>query len=123
MEPIVDPMLFYWIGVCDDAKIVAVVVSMLLLVIGVFGQAFCNDFDMKIPKWFFKLVWVLVVIFGLCSVFVPTSRTLTQMLVARNVTPDNLKVVQGVAVDARDSLKADIIDIIRAVTEKKDEKK
>ena len=84
---IINPMLFYWIGVVDVVKGIAAVATMISGV-GIFiGFLTSLDFD---EGWkAVKLFALTFVISGLIALFVPSQDTLLYMQIAKMATVEN----------------------------------
>lgn len=105
MEPIINPMLIYLIGFCEDLKLFlfsAFLLSLLptiiyiLLIVVYIGV---NDADGKeeIKYYIKKTIIFSVISFVLWLLFaiVPSRQTALAMLALYYVTPDNVQIVQG----------------------------
>jgi len=127
MEPIINPMFFYWVGLCGNLVIFSGVVTsvlgiaiLILILVPVLGYDELAEGTIKTCWRWVKLLVLPMVLSALTCVLLPSGRTLTKMVVAKNITPDNLTALQSLVGDAKDSLKADILEIVQAVNEKKD---
>lgn len=101
MEPIIDPKLFYLCDVCETLDVVMVV----LLVAGVISliahaviycdSAFYNDGDFNGDIKKFKrgiyITVIAIVISLLGAIFVPSRKTIYQMIVFDNITENNIE--------------------------------
>jgi Na+/melibiose symporter-like transporter len=124
MEPIIDPMFFYWIDVCGGVKLAAEA-TLILVVIGTIMSAvfYATPLDDDMQRWASRMFkWCLLAVVATTSVviFTPTRQTLILMQVAKNITPDNVQSLKQLTGDVRESVKADIIDIMEAVTKEGD---
>lgn len=105
MTPIIDPMIFYWIGVCENLGVFLTVITVLFFIsiviiwvcVGVTIDFCCYDKDdlgliIKARKWTIILV-ILGVIFGSAAAFTPSKDTLYAMTIAGCITEDNIEYV------------------------------
>ena len=104
MTPIIDPMIFYWIGVCENLGaflILLAVLSGLAIIItwAVIGIniSFGNYLDDAVAtargrKWTL-LFSILLIIFGTAAAFTPTKETLYAMTIANCITEDNIEYI------------------------------
>lgn len=99
MTPIINPALFYWIQVLDTTRIVAITICVFgTLASGItigcsFDASFTMDeFRERIAGMKKALIAVVVVIVVclLLAIFIPSEETMTRMIVARTITPDNV---------------------------------
>jgi hypothetical protein len=105
-EPIVSPILVYLIGVCDTVWTGALCVAMV-------GAIFCTivfilasldaydygEFDKKAAK-LLKTFFFVTCVCALLALFVPSSETAIAMLVAKNVTPETIRLVERTAAES-----------------------
>lgn len=129
--PIIDPMIFYWLQVLDTlSKVIG-----LLLVLGLAAVLFLtiaafveNDLgsnseyrDGYIKKCFskrdmyisiLKKVAVALIIPILFEIFVPSKSTMIQMMVAKEVTAENIQTSKKFVIDT-------IVEVKNALDEKK----
>ncbi len=93
--PIINPMLFYWINTLNNLRIFAGVVALFLPFIYLFesGVVFIDRGD-EGAKEFEKKTWkkwaAVELIAVLILVFVPSKETVYEMIIAQNVTVENL---------------------------------
>ena len=108
--PIISPWIFYLISVFDALKIILTIVSIALGFVMVFLLAgfFCNleyYSDVKEAwedyKWIKKFVVGLIVIL-LLLVVIPSKETMYTMLVADNVTYENVEIATDTIKDGVD---------------------
>ena len=94
--PIVDPMWFYWISVVDNVKLVlsviASIVSFALILAIIIMAVECEDID-EFREAFKKLKGAQIGTFAVCLIlmtcFMPSSKTLIKMEIAKHVTYEN----------------------------------
>lgn len=96
MNYIVDPAIFYWISVLDSLKTVSIVLMIISIVCAFICVAmFCtnNDWwdeeDMTKFKRFARVLTAVFAISVLLVVFVPSEKTMTEMLIAKFATVEN----------------------------------
>ena len=123
MNPIIDPMVFYYGQLLQAAYGIGIFVSSVLafgyivLVVGLLtGDVRMKETE-EVSLWKLVGFFILIVMMFLGSLSIPTKNTYYRMVIARNLTPNNLEQLQGLADDTMESLKGDIIDIIHGVTE------
>ena len=127
MEPIISPLLIYFIGIADSvrqtANMLAFVSSMCcLLCLGFYfyhaGNSLYSDGIekeagikiAKASKIASKFMGVVFVVTLLLSVFVPSKQVLISMAVANIVTVDNIK-------GANDFVKSNVQDYVNMIVE------
>ena len=83
MEVIINPMWFYLIGMCDS------LINTIIFILFVLGfLIFINSLDgEKAPK----ILWIMFITFLILVTFIPTSNTVTKMLIASQVTTDKVE--------------------------------
>ncbi len=93
-EPIINPWVFYLISLCDKVSVVCTITAMVFVVMAVvmtIGMAIDGDPDDKSLR---KIVVIMYAVGGVCALlalFVPSSETAIAMLVAKNVTPETIR--------------------------------
>lgn len=100
MEPIINPMWFYTIGLCDS------LINTIIFILFVLG--FLIFIDCLKGEGVPKNLWIMFIIFLILVTFIPTSSTLTKMLISSQVTIDKV----DKSVDAIEKVCNDIITII-----------
>lgn len=128
MEPIINPMFFYWLptinilgNVFEIFATLLTIVAIVMIVVKIFIEALSEEKDkIEFRKFPFKLIIFMWVSFLILAIFIPSKQTLIEMEVARNITYDRLDKVVEVGKDLKNSLKSDIIDIIKTIN-KEDE--
>jgi len=129
MEPIIDPMIFYIEYLLNVFKFVAFLActvsvgSIVLAIVCGNETATLDPLSPEATKTFLIVGIIGLCIFLPCCVFVPNGKLYLKMKVAENITPDNLKAIQGYTKEVKESIKADIIDIINSVDERQREEK
>lgn len=111
MQPIINPMWFYLIKICDTiVEFAGILIIILIILIIVGGIAiFCIHVDVNISDFFDeeavetmnkiksiikRYIIILSTAIGII-VFVPDGDTIYKMLVASQVTPNNIQLVGG----------------------------
>ena len=88
----INPIWFYFIGLCDDIIEIATVISVFCL-IGIFVgyilklAGFEEEIENKIPV---KLMAIIGIISLIVSLIVPSSTTVKEMMIASVVTHENV---------------------------------
>jgi hypothetical protein len=125
MEPIISPWLIYLIGMVDGLHVLFIasflVLGILLIIMLIItGFAYLEDDDdlKNISKKSRFLIPVFITVFCL-SIVVPTKNTVIGMIVAQQITPDNVKAAINAGKDFKDEVKKDVLDIILAITNEK----
>ena len=91
MNYIINPSWFYWIGVVDVIKMLALFVTIILAI--VWGlMLFSYAMDREGSKRTLILMALLVISSALIFIFIPSKETLIQMKIAEFVTYDNAKI-------------------------------
>lgn len=95
MEYYINPMWFYWLHVIESLRGVCIgllIISAVAIV--VIGIAICDESDgdiEKLGKRIIKFCCFSLIISTLTLVFVPTKETMIEMMIARQVTPQNVE--------------------------------
>jgi len=125
MEPIISPWAVYWICMLSNIQglfgaIVAacVIVSIASLVI---ADDAGEEVDISWPRAVkrVKKLAVVGVISLLIATMMPTKEIVLSMIAARHITPDNITKAVQVGADWKETLKADVIDILEGVQDGK----
>jgi len=112
MEPIINPLYFYWMSllgrVSQAAIIFAVFSGIAAIVTAIWYMCIVNDdcYAKWLPlslKWF-KVSLIIFIITFVLAMAIPDKDTLIEMMVFKHVTPDNIAA-------ATDSVKG-IVDYI-----------
>lgn len=96
MNYIVNPMIFYWMSVLNSLK----VVSILFLILSSVGIVICvavfcansdwlDEDDMASIKKWTRVVIAVFAVSVLLVIFVPSEKTMTEMLIAKFATVEN----------------------------------
>ncbi len=93
-EPIINLWIFYFLGVLRNVNGILVVCFVVLLVCGVIGAAlFVGSSEWERERYIDdgkNFGRVAVIILALC-IFVPSEKTVYQILIARQITPGNVE--------------------------------
>lgn len=100
MKPIINPWLFYWMEIANSIRDVSIIAAVLTGVVITFStiMAICSNKEEEKENIYIhrKSLSYLLKIFIptlLIATFTPLSNTMMKMLVADNVTPNNLEIV------------------------------
>lgn len=126
MEPIINPMFFYLLSIVDNISRFFVWISIVgaaiiaiwgfILLMGADGKderQNIKDHIKRIPK---KLIIFSYMFCFWAAILIPTKATLIEMEVARNITYDRVEKAVEIGKDLKNTLKTDILDIIKAAT-------
>lgn len=124
MEPIISPLLIYLLEIVNNINVSFCIFSIIFGIIFVFFVIFYIIFtiekyepNLKIIKKFTWIIYVFILSLIL-NIFIPSRNTVIGMIVAKQITPDNIKSAAKVGKDLKDEIKKDVLEIILAVTEK-----
>ena len=94
MEPIINPMWFYWIDVIGGLETLAIVFCVIsaFVIAGALVGCLLEEANIipKVKKWFIASI-VGVIFFSFMIVFIPSKETMITMVVAQNVTTENIE--------------------------------
>ena len=114
-DPIINPWVFYLIGLCDNVSVVCTVVAVVLVELAVFltiGLVIDGDF---VDKRMSKSVVILYAVGGvsaLLAVFVPSGTTVTAMVAANNITPETVAAVGRTVTESAETITQVILQTI-----------
>lgn len=117
-EPIINPWVFYLIGLCDNVSVVcaaAAIVLLLLAVVLTITMVLDGDLVDKIMR---KTVVILYAVGGvslLLAVFIPSGTTVTAMVAANNITPETVAAVGKPVTEAAEAITRVIVQTIKEV--------
>jgi hypothetical protein len=120
-EPIIDPMIFYWIDILEKAGSLPPLTLLGGFLGGVFIFIVCtlrDCTDKQLGKYlgtWGAFVIVSFLILCLVNVFIPSKDTMYKMLIAKQVTPHNLQVTGETVDKALDKVVEKIIKITQEV--------
>ena len=119
-EPIISPWLFYAMSMADKLECFFLFVTAILGIVSFFAvMCFADDCSDSEIKSDCKRVWKAFFIFCLISVLVPSSGTITKMIIAQNITPANVQLLGDGAEKAVDKIIEKIINCQKKLEEKK----
>lgn len=131
MEPIISPWLIYAISISDSIKDAFNVFTIIIFIGGIIVACiltFADELEWVSENktttikgtigWF-----VFFIIFGLLSILTPSKNTLIGMIVADQITYDNVSKGVDAGKNLKNELKKDVLDIIEAITKEKKEMK
>lgn len=110
MTPIINPWFFYWSSVCDGVFIVSTVVFLIALAVSIIVIAFHFSGDTDFDKAIKPAVTITIVAM-LLMMFVPSSKTLIRMEVARNITVERIENVRENSEEFVDSMVERIMEL------------
>jgi hypothetical protein len=133
MEPIISPWLIYLLGIIGDSNIAwdfgffilisLSIVSYLVLHIVPANEISNNiEFVQKIQKISRNGTIISIILFIIANL-IPSKTTIIQMIVAKNITPNNLSLVIKEGKALKENIKKDVLDIIMAIGEKSNKDK
>lgn len=98
MEPIINPWIFYLMDLANGLRAVAFGTMMLgFLIGGISLMIYGMEHDKLVPWKYLKWFIIAIAAGGVLTIFIPTQETLTKMLVASFITPDNINLgIEGV---------------------------
>ena len=113
MTPIINPIWFYLMNVCENLvewfAIISVVMGFiaigLALIIFLYTSNDNNSTESELFKWCTKHLKRVTAILGVCIIFstvIPTEDTLIKMFIAKTVTYENVEDAKQEAVDLVD---------------------
>lgn len=117
-DPIINPWVFYLIGLCDNVSVVCTITTLVFVAMAVvmtLGMAVDGD---PVDKSLRKIVVILYAVGGvsaLLAVFVPSSTTVTAMVAANNITPETVAAVGQTDTDAAEAITQVIVQTIKEV--------
>lgn len=117
-DPIINPWVFYLIGLCDNVSItcsVAAVVFVALAVVLTIGMVIDGE---PVDKSIRKMAVILYAVGGvstLLALFVPSSTTVTAMVAASNITPETVAAVGQTVTESAETITQVIVQTIKEV--------
>lgn len=114
-EPIISPWIFYWMSVIDNLHSLIGFIGLLATGITMW---FCLDWIVKLGdkdysvkyKQKIKLFACIGLVCAVLFALIPSQTTLTRMIVASYVTPQNIEIMQGEANKSVDYLINKIVE-------------
>ena len=98
MEPIINPWIFYFMSLADGFRDAGFVITIIAFGVGVIALVAYNIEEGGLMPWKY-LKWFVIAFIagGAISILIPSQETITKMLVASFITPDNVELgVEGV---------------------------
>ena len=98
MEPIINPWIFYFMNLADGFRGAGYVITIIAFAVGVISLVAYNIDEGGLMPWkYLKWFVIAFVAGGAMSILIPSQETITKMLVASFITPDNVELgVEGV---------------------------
>lgn len=102
MKPIINPLLFYLVDIISNLKIMCCIFPLAIL--GGFIILIACDEDASEEKLnrLFKKWFIVTIAFLAFTLFLPSKKTCYQMMVASQVTEENIKSAEDVIKDSVD---------------------
>lgn len=102
MTPIINPWLFYLVDVISNLKIMFCIFPLVILA-GILLWIVCDeDANEEKLNRLFKKWFIVVIVFLAFTLFLPSKKTCYQMMVASQVTEENVKKAEDVIKDSVD---------------------
>lgn len=124
MEPIISPWLIYVIGQVDKIEGVCFLFAMLAGIASVISTIFwvgnAHEPAVTVAKKVSRIAYPLFIFLIIPFVVIPSSKTIIGMVVAQNVTTDNVCDALKFGEDIKETLKADVFEIIEAIQEREE---
>lgn len=114
-EPIISPWIFYWMSVVDNLRSLIGFIGLLATGTTI---CFCLDWIVQLGdknysvkyKQEIKLFACIGLVCAVLFALIPNEKTLTRMIIASYVTPQNIEIVQGEANKSVDYLINKIVE-------------
>jgi uncharacterized 2Fe-2S/4Fe-4S cluster protein (DUF4445 family) len=116
MTPVISPWVFYLMPICDNIGIICSIFGVLAAIAAIAVCITCtveehdrySDEDfVKSLKAFRKILVPVATVLVTLSIFIPSEKTITKMLIAQNVTYERVEA----ATDTVQSVYEDIMDL------------
>ena len=94
MTPVINPWVFYWISILDDLDSIlkiATILSLIIIIWILFGKEDCEESDLEFLKKTVKYMTITFFVSLFLIIFIPSSETITKMIVAQNVTYERIE--------------------------------
>lgn len=98
MEPIINPWIFYFMSLADGFRAAGYIIAIAAFAVGIIALLAYNLDEGGLMPWKY-LKWFIIAFVGggVISILIPSQETITKMLVASFITPDNIELgVEGV---------------------------
>ena len=118
-DPIINPWVFYLIGLCDNVSVVCIVVAVIFALLAVVLTIAMVIYDLDcvpVDESILKTVVILYAVVGvsaLMAVFVPSSTTVTAMVAANNITPETVAAVGQTVTESAETITRIILQTIK----------
>lgn len=120
-DPIINPWVFYMIGLCDNVFItctVAAVVFVVLALVLTIGMVIDGIDGLPADKSVRKMAVILYAVGGvsaLLALFVPSGTTVTAMVAANNITPATVAAAGRTVSESAETITRIILQTIKDV--------
>lgn len=120
-EPIIDPMIFYWMDVLSNIKSLPYFLFILLVIFSGGACVTYTDYCKEQPPVHRVAKRIAICLLILCpisaslSFFIPSKDTMYKMLIAKQVTPHTLQVTGETAEVIVDKISDKLINVIQEV--------
>jgi len=129
MEPIVSPWLIYLLGIVNGVKDFLAFFAFLfgvlwfVTIVGTAVSTFSEDFKEYCHAWrrAFLVASIVFLFIVIPAIFVPNRATLLGMIIAKNITHDNVEKIVDSGYLAKEEIKRDIIEIIETIQKELDD--
>lgn len=104
---IINPWVFYLIDVLSTANDMTVTLSWISLIVGaaalfIMGDRYWTEAEKKMLKKVFKTALITAIVSSLTFTFIPSKETMYTMIVADNVTYENVELATDAIKDSVD---------------------
>lgn len=113
MKPIINPWMIYFASRADALGTLFMVVALIA-----FGICLMGFFEECLTKNGFKLFISIGIISAILTILTPTTETVYTMMVANEITPDNIQVIGKTGKDVVDYITDQIDKIVNEDDEK-----
>ena len=121
-DPIINPWVFYLLGLCDNVSVACTVAAFVLLALAVtltvvltIAMDLEGDPVDKVCRKTVVILYAVGVVSALLAVFVPSGTTVTAMVAANNITPETVAAVGRTATEAAEAITQVIVQTIKEV--------
>ena len=115
MKPIISPWLIYFASRADALGTLCMIVTFIA-----FGICLIGFFDECLTKNGFKLFISIGIISAILTILTPSTETVYTMVVANEITPDNIQTIGKTGKDVVDYITDQIDKIVNEDDEKED---
>jgi len=128
MTPIISPWFIYLLSIVNLIKtffILFAIIAGIGMAAGFFSWSLCatgNDEyeELESSKKLAKISTPLFILFLTLAIFIPSRNTLIGIYVTKHITTNNIKKGLEIGRVAKEEIKKDVIDLINAITNKKE---